>query len=153
MFNHQAFTLGRKLDYSGDSQRTFPEARHKQIKRASQAAHKEPACRCRRHKRCGLHPWVRKVPWRRAWQPAPVFSPGESHGLRGLSVGYSPWGCKESDTTEATAPVQTDQSHTPRRKGRKQGYVSKARGANYISSGFSTEGHKIRGDEQRFQEK
>ena len=35
-------------------------------------------------------PWVRKIPWRRAWQPTPVFSPGQ----RSL-VGYSPWDCKE----------------------------------------------------------
>ena len=40
-----------------------------------------------------------KVPWRRRWQPTPVFLPGESHGQRSL-VGYSPWGCKELDTTE-----------------------------------------------------
>ena len=39
------------------------------------------------------------MPWRREWQPTPVFLPGESHGQRSL-VGYSPWGCKESDTTE-----------------------------------------------------
>ena len=38
-------------------------------------------------------------PWRRKWQPTPVFLPGESHGQRSL-VGYSPWGHKESDTTE-----------------------------------------------------
>ena len=37
--------------------------------------------------------------WRREWQPTPVFLPGESHWQRGL-VGYSPWGHKESDTTE-----------------------------------------------------
>ena len=36
-----------------------------------------------------------------AWQPTPVFLPGEPHGQRSL-VGYSPWGCKESDTTEVT---------------------------------------------------
>ena len=52
---------------------------------------KEPACQCRRSKRCGFHPWVGKIPWRRAWQPTPVFLPGESHGWRGLA-GYSPWG-------------------------------------------------------------
>ena len=52
-------------------------------------------------KRCRLDPWVRKIPWRRAWQPSPGFLPGESHGQRSLA-GYSPWGCKESDTTEAT---------------------------------------------------
>ena len=39
--------------------------------------------------RCGFDPWVRKIPWRRAWQPTPVFLPGESHGQRSL-VGYSP---------------------------------------------------------------
>ena len=33
--------------------------------------------------------WVRKIPWRRAWQPTPVFLPGESHGQRSLA-GYSP---------------------------------------------------------------
>ena len=44
-------------------------------------------------------PWVRKIPWRRKWQPTPVFLPGESHWWSSL-VGYSPWGRKESDTTE-----------------------------------------------------
>jgi len=39
---------------------------------------KEPACQCRRHKRCGFDPWVRKIPWRRARQPTPAFLPGES---------------------------------------------------------------------------
>ena len=37
--------------------------------------------------------WVKKIPWRRKWQPTPVFLPGESHGQRNL-VGYSPWGFK-----------------------------------------------------------
>ena len=41
----------------------------------------------------------REDPWRREWQPTPVFLPGEFHGRRSL-VGYSPWGHKESDTTE-----------------------------------------------------
>ena len=39
--------------------------------------------------------------WRRKWQSAPVFLPGESHG-QGSLVGCPPWGCKEPDTTEAT---------------------------------------------------
>ena len=39
------------------------------------------------------------IPWRREWQPTPVFLPGEFHGQRNLA-GYSPWGHKESDTTE-----------------------------------------------------
>ena len=42
---------------------------------------------------------IKKIPWRREWLPTPVFLPGESHGQRSL-VGYSPWGHKESDTTE-----------------------------------------------------
>jgi len=45
-------------------------------------------------------PWVRKITWRRAWQPAQVFLPGESHGQRSLE-GYSPWGRKVKDRTEA----------------------------------------------------
>ena len=57
---------------------------------------KESSCQCRRH---GFDPWVGKIPWRRAWQPTPVFLPGEFHGQRSL-VGYSPWGHKESDMTE-----------------------------------------------------
>ena len=64
---------------------------------------KEPTCQCRRHKRCRFDPWVGKVTWRRrdTWQPTPVFLPGEPHGQRSL-VGYSPWGCKESDVIEVT---------------------------------------------------
>ena len=60
---------------------------------------KEPPCQCRRQKRWWFSPWVRKIPWRRTWQPTPVFLPGESHGQRSLA-GCSPWGHKESDTTE-----------------------------------------------------
>ena len=59
---------------------------------------KESACQCRRHKRCGFDPWVRKIPWRRKWQPTPVSLPGKSHRQKSLA-GYSPWGRKESDTT------------------------------------------------------
>ena len=46
-------------------------------------------------------PWAERIPWRRARHLTPVFLPGESHGQRSLA-GYSPWGCKELDTTEAT---------------------------------------------------
>ena len=42
--------------------------------------------------------WVGKILWRRAWQPTPVFLPGESHGQRGLE-GYSPGGCKKLNMT------------------------------------------------------
>jgi len=51
--------------------------------------------------RRGFYLWVGKISWRRAWQPTPVFLPGESHGERNLA-GYSPQGCTEFDTTEAT---------------------------------------------------
>ena len=53
-----------------------------------------------------FNPWVGKIPWRRAWQPTPVFLPGESHGLKSL-VGYGPEGCKESDMTEVTKHAGT----------------------------------------------
>ena len=51
----------------------------------------EPLCQCRRHERHGFAPWVRKMPWRSAWQPTPVFFPGESQG-RGILVGCRLWG-------------------------------------------------------------
>ena len=66
--------------------------------------------------RPGFNPWVGKIPRRRKWQPTLVLLPGESHGQRTL-VGYSPWGCKESDTTEVTqhnkAPHRTEASGCP----------------------------------------
>ena len=62
---------------------------------------KELTYQYRRCKRRRFNPQVRKIPWRRAWQPTPVFSPRESHGQRSL-VGYSPQGRKESDMTEVT---------------------------------------------------
>ena len=46
------------------------------------ASGKEPTCQCRRRKRGRFVPWVRKIPWRRKWQPSPVFFPRESHGRR-----------------------------------------------------------------------
>ena len=53
------------------------------------ASFSEPAYQCRRHNRCELHPWVGKVPWRRARRPTPVFLPEKSRGQRSLA-GYSP---------------------------------------------------------------
>ena len=54
---------------------------------------KESACQCRKR---GLDPWVRKIPFRRKWQPTLVFLPGEAQGQRSL-VGYSPWGAVRRD--------------------------------------------------------
>ena len=54
---------------------------------------------CRRHRRCGFDPWVGKSSWSEKWQPNSVFLPGKFQGWRS-PVGYSPWGCKEWNTTE-----------------------------------------------------
>ena len=59
----------------------------------------ESTCQCRRHKRHGFNSWVWKIPWRRKWQPTPLFLPGKFHGERSLA-GYSPGGCEESGRTE-----------------------------------------------------
>ena len=61
------------------------------IPRSQLESSKESTCQCRRDRRCGFHPWVRKMPWRRKQQSMPVFLPGKFHGERSL-VGYShPW--------------------------------------------------------------
>ena len=57
---------------------------------------KASACTCGRP---GFDPWAGQMPWRRNWQLTPVLLPGKFHGWRSL-VGYSPWDCKELDTTE-----------------------------------------------------
>ena len=51
-------------------------------------------------------------PCRRKWQPTPVFLPGKSHGPR-ILVGYSPWGVKESNTTERLHFTSLHIAHTP----------------------------------------
>ena len=52
---------------------------------------REPTCQYSRH---GFDPWARKIPWKRKWQPIPVFLPEKSRGQRSLA-GYSPWGCMQ----------------------------------------------------------
>ena len=56
----------------------------------------QSSCQCRR---CRFDLWVGKIPWRRVWQPTPIFLPGKFHGQKNLG-GYSPWGHKELDMTE-----------------------------------------------------
>ena len=69
------------------------------IESASGKEHAYSAGRC---KRCRLDLWLKKTPWRGAWQPSPVSLPGESYGQRRL-VGYGSWGPSFlKDTTEAT---------------------------------------------------
>ena len=54
---------------------------------------------------------VGKIPWRREWQPTPVFLPGEFYGQRSLA-GYRHWGRKESDTTERLTLLLTSSKDT-----------------------------------------
>ena len=53
---------------------------------------REPACQCRRYKRWRLNLWVRMIPWRRKWQPTPVFLPGKYPWTEEPGRLYSPWG-------------------------------------------------------------
>jgi len=62
---------------------------------------KESTCQCMGCKRRRLDLWVGKIPWRREWQPTPLFLSGKSTGQRSLA-GCSPWGHKELDMTEHT---------------------------------------------------
>ena len=54
---------------------------------------KNPPAMQETSRRHGFDPWVRKIPWRRTWQPTPVFLPGEFQRQRSVA-GYSPWGHK-----------------------------------------------------------
>ena len=65
---------------------------------------------CLQCRRTGFDPWVGKIPWRTERLPTPVFLPGELHGQRSL-VGYSPWGHKESDTTDRLTTLNTTCLH------------------------------------------
>ena len=51
-------------------------------------------------------PWIKKIPWRREWQPAPIVLPGNPHGQKSLAVSSS-WDCKELDVTEQLNHKQT----------------------------------------------
>ena len=62
----------------------------------AQRLRKKICLQCRWHKRFGFDPWIRMIPWRRKWQPTPVFLPGEFHEQRSME-GYSPWSRKESE--------------------------------------------------------
>ena len=81
---------GRLILTDAHTYTTFPDG----------ASGKESARQCRRCKRWKFNPWVGKILWWRKWQPTPVL-PGKSQGQKSLT-GYSPQGCKESDTTEHT---------------------------------------------------
>ena len=70
---------------------------------------KESACQCRRW---GFNPWVMKIPWRRKWQPTPIFLPGECHG-QSSRQGYSPWGYKRVRLDWAMSMAAFTVNHKP----------------------------------------
>ena len=72
---------------------------------------KQSDCQCRRCKRQSLDPWVRKLTWRRKWQPTPVFLPGESHGERSLA-GHSPQGHKKTRLSLHACAYTHTHTHT-----------------------------------------
>ena len=73
---------------------------------------KECTCQCRTCKTLGCDPWVGKIPWRRKWQPTPVFLPEKFHGQRCL-VGYSSRSLKELHMTERPSTHTHTHTHTP----------------------------------------
>ena len=76
---------------------------------------KESSCQCRRSRRQGFDPWVRKIPWRKKQLPNLVFLPGKSQGQRSME-NSSPWDHTDLDTTEQ---LSTHTPHTPRRQSQK----------------------------------
>ena len=98
----------RKVPSVHESVLKNPEVLHQlRMCRLSMVAQQSRIClQCRRP---GFDPWVRKIPWRRAWQPTPVFLPRESHGQRSLA-GCRPRGRTESDTTEVAKQQQQQQA-------------------------------------------
>ena len=64
-----------------------------------------------RDSRLGFDPGAGKTPWGRKWQPTLVFLPRKFHRQRSLA-GYSPWGHKESDTTEQLSAYACTHTHT-----------------------------------------
>ena len=68
---------------------------------------KKSACQYWRHTRLEFNPWVRKIWWRRKWQPTSLFLPGKFHGQRSL-MGYGRWDLRKSDKTgQLSTPTHT----------------------------------------------
>ena len=70
------------------------------------ASDKEPACQCRRHKRCGFNSWVGKISWRRPLQPTPILLPGESQGQRRLMGHIVHWVAKSQIQLKSLSTAQ-----------------------------------------------
>ena len=95
------------LQVSYDSKPNFPtvfRTPYSLMDFPSGTSGKEPACQCR-CKTPGFNPWVRKIPWRRAWWPAPVFLPGESRGQRHLE------GCGSKGPTKSWTRLSSTHQH------------------------------------------
>ena len=97
------------------------ETRLRQNPSSSGTSGEEPACRCRRHNRRGFSPWVRKILWRSAWKPTPVFLPGESSwteepggpqsiGSQRLRHDWSNLVCTQGAVKEETVTLPTNQN-------------------------------------------
>ena len=93
-----ASDVGAHSSHTEEHPKQSTKQTHISIRASRWFSGKESAGQCRTPR---FHPWVRKIPWRRAWQPTPVFLPGESHGQSSL-VGYLALldVHKESDMTE-----------------------------------------------------
>ena len=102
----------------------------------------ESACQRRRRKRRRFDPWVWKIPWRRAWQSPLVFLPGESHRQRSLAC-YSPWGCRELDTTERLDNNTFLLVPKLQVKGRKIILHSVIQKGKYLAQGYSASLNKL----------
>ena len=72
---------------------------------------KESTCQCRRCKRCGFDPRVKKIPWSRKWQPAPLCLPRQFHGQRS-PMSYSPRGQKRVGHSELLSVHTHTDTHT-----------------------------------------
>ena len=75
------------------------------------ASGKEPTCQCRRPQTHGFDPWSGTIPWKRKWQPTPVFLPGESHEQSSLA-GCGPWGRRvRHDSSDLVCTVTHTHTH------------------------------------------
>ena len=94
--------------------------------------------------RPGFDPWVSKIPWRKKWQPTPVLLPRKFHGWRSL-VGYSPWGCKESDMAERLHSLLYECRFLAMRAWVVVHEISQARILEQVAVSFSRESSQLRG--------
>ena len=92
---HSPWSLWQSLSYSFQQGTKIPSKQGPRSGLPWWLSGKESTHQCKRR---GFNPWVGEIPWRRKWQPTPVFLPGEPYGQRSLAS-YSPWGLKELATT------------------------------------------------------